>query len=609
MANQLLKLADVTYTPGRPYQPAVPAYCYQQAVYSPGHWEYPGTSVTVQDQNTGQYVTFYSYTSVWVNGRTTYKTVCLPGTPEVPGIPASTSYAAIVGWNAGGRSIDPLSGNGYFEFKVGDSPVGAVVGFALENITTLPNEPTHAFYVHGAVVEVMESGTTVATSTTPHSSTTPMRIARAGTTVTYTHGSWMYTSSEPSYGSPYLDASLYYTADNVFDPITGVVVSVTGDAAGMLQPLDGLASNFDYGVDGGYAQGGGRLAALTGSATGEYTAVHSASGTLQPLDGLASNAPYAQGGGRLAALTGSADGGFPTPEFVYGYGVFSSMSGSSLLNVGQYGDAEGTLQPMSGLAANYPANYGQAEGTLQPLAGASAYLTTPENDLPRLTQGLIAADYYFTRYVDRATIRDTLSLSGDVSANFFVEDAIIDALVLQDSLTVQQAIAALIRSGLLVTGDSAAAQRAAVQYAVNVLTGALTTYNGFEFTGYAQAGGSVYGVKSDGVYVIRQGDDDGSPISIDIDFGASTYGSPTAKTLEAAYLGVATDGQVYLRANNDGTERVYRVVQRGPIMRALMAKGVTGRRWSLSLEVVDATEFELDLVEIMVGINTRRWTR
>jgi hypothetical protein len=40
-----------------------------------------------------------------------------------------------------------------------------------------------------------------------------------------------------------------------------------------------------------------------------------------------------------------------------------------------------------------------------------------------------------------------------------------------------------------------------------------------------------------------------------------------------------------------------------------MAKGVTGRRWSLSLEVVDATEFELDLVEIMVGINTRRWTR
>lgn len=607
MANQLLKLADVTYTPGRPYQPAVPAYCYQQAVTTPVTSGYKESAGSFRyDPQLERYVYVPSGSFSYSQGVTTsYVTVCVPGKVEVPAVPASTVYASIVGWNAGGRSVRSLVGDGYFEFKVGDAAVGVVVGLAEQNVTTLPTEPTHAFYVHGGVVDVLESGATVAVSTTPHSATTPMRIARAGTTITYTHGDWTHTSVVPSYGSPYLDAALYYTADNVFDPVTGASVDVSGGAAGALPALDGLSDDLTY----VYAQGSGRLAVLTGSAAGQYTAVSTAYGVLRPLDGLAANAPYSQGYGVLPSITGSADIGFPTPEFVYGYGVFSSMAGSAIVDVGQYGDAAGAMRPMSGLAANYPTNYGQSEGTLPALVDAGGYLTTPENDLPRLSQGLIAADYYFASYVERATMRDSLSLSGEVSANFFIEDAIIDALVLQDGLTVQQAVAAIIRSGLLVTGDSSAAQRAAVQYAVNVLTGALTTYNGFDFTGYAQAGGDVYGVKTDGVYVIRQGDDNGSPITVDIDFGASAYGSTTAKSLEAAYLGIATDGQVYLRANNDGTERVYRVVQRGPIMRALFAKGVTGRRWSLHLEVVDATEFELDVMEIMVGISSRRWTR
>jgi len=43
-------------------------------------------------------------------------------------------------------------------------------------------------------------------------------------------------------------------------------------------------------------------------------------------------------------------------------------------------------------------------------------------------------------------------------------------------------------------------------------------------------------------------------------------------------------------------------------MRAKPAKGVNARLWNVSLEIVDATEFELDLVEIQVGVSSRRWT-
>jgi hypothetical protein len=110
------------------------------------------------------------------------------------------------------------------------------------------------------------------------------------------------------------------------------------------------------------------------------------------------------------------------------------------------------------------------------------------------------------------------------------------------------------------------------------------------------------------VYRARAGDDDGTRLNAYVDFGTTDFGASTVKSVEAVYMGVATDGELYARMETGTHSRLYRVVPRGDMMRAKPAAGVHARLWNVSLEIVDATEFELDLVEIKVGVSSRRWT-
>lgn len=605
MANQLIKLADAVYSPGTPYQPAQPAYCYWTVDHVPGYWTYGGTTTWVKDPQTGEYVAFTSYTPVWQPATETPVQVCVPGTPAVPGVPAVTSYTGIAEWNAGGRSVEGLAADGFFQFKLSAGTVATAIGLVLQNVTTKPNEASHAFYVHEDTVDIIESGTVVVADFAPHDPAAVFRIERSGTTVTYRHDGNTYVSLVPAVDTVFLDAAIYYLGDSVYDPEIGTLVDNEGEAYGTFRAMDGLASNYDYGVDGGYGQAYGYFKPMTGAATADNINVGVASGTFEPLTGLAANYAYAEAHGSFAALTGEADGGFVVPEFSYAYGVMAPLSGNGLVYVGVYGVASGTFARMDGLAANFDYNYGQASGSLKPMTGFG-FLTTPEEDLPVLRQGLAMFDSYFAPMTMSASFMEGLELGTSFFANIVVADAISDALVLQTSLSFSQVVQALINSGLAIVGDTDAAQRAAVQYAINVLTGAVTTYNGFDFLGYAKAGTNVYAYKPDGVYLLRAGDDDGLPIEIDIDFGTSSYGAATLKNVEDVYFGLATDGEVYMRANTDGVEHTYHVIDRGATMRALMARGVSGRRWNLALEVVDATEFELDLVEVRVSTSRRR---
>jgi hypothetical protein len=599
MANQLKKLADVQYTPGRPYVPAQPAYCYWESVQSPGSW------VLRTETTPGVITIWYEY----VPGRVTSKRVCVPGVPARSAIPARTTYTAIIGWNAGGRSVHGIDTDGYFEFKIGPAPIGVVVGLVSQNITTLPTEASHAFYAHDTVVEVVEFGQVVATAPSAFSAANPMRISRSGSQITYTYDGWSYTSTEPSFDTQFLDASLYYTGDSVVDPVIGLAADVDGVVDAALSALSGLASDFDYDVDGGYGQVAGVLPRLTGVATLVNTRVYAASGTLPSLTGLASDflLPYGQVSGALPSITGDASGGFPAPAFVYGYGILPALSGASIALVGQAGEVDAELPLLAGMATDRLTPWGQAYGTLRALQGG-AVLTTPAADRPTLRQGFALGDYFYAPLLARETIREGLQLASQLDATITVSESYLDGLIMQDTYSVSQVLQAIINAGL-VLGGASDPSIAPTQYAVNILTGALSTYEGFDFRGFCTTGGQTYAVRADGLYRIRPGDDNGVPITVDIDLGADGFGTPNAKTIEAVYLGVATDGIVYLRANVDGTERRYRVVQRDPMMRALLARGVTGRRWNLALEVVDATEMELDLVEILVAVNQRRWTR
>lgn len=606
MANQLKKLADVTYSAGRPYIPAQSAYCYWESYQREGTWELRTSTQTFNDG--GTIVTITSSWYEYVPGGSALRRVCVPAVIGQTAIPSGTSYSAIIGWNSGGRSVDPLAADGYFEFKVGASPIGVVVGLVAQNFTTLPNEPTHAFYAHDTTVDVYESGVTIATAPTPFDRTKPMRISRSGSQITYSYDGWEHISAVPAVGPQYLDASMYYTGDSVNDPVLGFIAPGDAEGSGTFAAMDGLASDFDYGVDGGYAQGTGVFPRMTGAATGVLYGYGEGSGSFQPMSGLAADHAYAGGFGSFEPLTGDATGGFDAPAFSYGYGIMAPLSGSGTLLVGETGTGTGTFPAMDGLASDYLIGYMQGEGSFQSMQGFGVLLP-PSEDQAQLANGIVFVDTYFTPTIMvREIMHEGLSIAGEFSATVSVSDSYVDALMLQDSFTFSQTIQAMINAGLLLASNSRVTVPA-TQYAVNVLTGALATYQGFDFLSFARAGGNTYACRADGMYLVRPGDDNGSPIDIDIDFGASSYGSVNTKTIEDVFLGLSTDGQVYLRVTTDDVEYRYNVIAREPASKAVLGRGVSGRRWNLALEITDATSMELDYLEVIVTPSVTRRAR
>lgn len=665
MANRLEKVTATVYSPGRPYQPPRDAYCYQQLVsWRPGYWSYQGSYQLVYNSRTGQYEYFWSASPVWVPPQAVYEQVCVPAQPEVPAIPPSSHYDPVEGWNAGGRSVKPLIGDGYFGFKVAGGSAGVVVGLSRRNQSQLPNEPTHGFFVTDELVHVIESGEIKATAPTPHVGSTQLRIIRAGTQVHYTYDGWTYASAIPLSGPQYLDAALYLSGDAVYEPLQGQTVDLAasasvgvhgalGRAYGGVGRLLGLRSR--VGAHGrAYVNEDGdevdllRLrerVGIAGSANlfrDQSLAAVSHVGVLgrtrfaftgadddvlppynegfidaqlPALSGFAVDhaigSGYGEAEGMMPALTGEAYGGMPQVNFSYAYGVLPPLSGSATGFTGGIGEADGDLPALTGLAIDQELmdqfNYGQASGVLPMLVGSA--VSEPVEGAPNLiSDGLMLADFFYTDAMARARFSSALELSFVLSAQITIEDFFFDGLALGDQLSFSQTVEAFFESTLHI-GTGAGSDRPQVHdYAVNLDSSALSTYDGFAFDQYLRLGGQSYGVRADGLYRITDQPEE-QPISVFIDFGASDYGTAQVKTVTEAYLGLFTDGDAYLRVNLDGKEYVYRLRDRGPSARAVLGRGAQGRRWNVALEICDATQFELDSMELLVGVHQRRFYR
>lgn len=167
----------------------------------------------------------------------------------------------------------------------------------------------------------------------------------------------------------------------------------------------------------------------------------------------------------------------------------------------------------------------------------------------------------------------------------------------------------LVREGLhAVFANGDLARREALQYAINIATGAPSVYQGFDFNGFVSVDGIAYGWKSDGLYRIGADADDGDTIRALVDFGISDYGRAQRKRIVAAWLGIRTDGRTYVKVRADnGAEHIYRATASRDNHKAVLAKGVAGRRWSFTLELEDASFASLDSIEIEIALLDRRF--
>ncbi|HEY6612769.1 MAG TPA: hypothetical protein VIZ86_16770 [Pseudomonas sp.] len=509
-------------------------------------------------------------------------------------MPAVISYSSIAGWNGGASSIEPLEGDGYFSFNVSPNPAAVVVGLVAHDESVLPSEVTHGFYVHGDVVEVMESGAVIATAPTAHATDKRLVIARGNGVVTYQYDGWSHTSEVASFGAQYLDVSIYASGDFVDNPQRGGV----GYGGVVLPPLAFLGGDVSA-----WSQGGIKLPRLEMRGSGLVGTAGGGGVVLPNLLMRGANHDGAEGGVTLPQLSLYGTGGYPAPQLQYGAMAIPPLvfGGSGL--AGTVGSGGITLPRLLQRGANH--DDGQGGVTLPQLRLLGLARPVLDYGLASSTLALAARAYGHAPLT--AKVESTLQLSDAVSLSVIVDGVVYDTLSLSDQAFGYQLLTAVAQSTLLL-GDSAGSA-AALQHAVNVLTGAITTYSGFDFNSFALADNGAYAARSDGLYRMRAGDDDGAPISVAIDFGSTDYDTTKAKTVESVFFGLSTDGDVLATLRCDGVDRSYRLTRRGDLMRATAAKGVSGRRWNLTLEVAEATEFELDAVEHVVSVAARRSTR
>ena len=576
MTRRITKNDMLVYVPAVPATPFIPGYesviktwplplsdAASLEIYNViGSWD--GGAVRGRYNSTGTAVEAY---------------INISAVPATAGTPAYTRDDGVAAWNAGGSSVAPLAGNGAFEFYVNGSPGGVVVGFATADVSTMPHEATHAVYVHGAIMQVLERGVVVHTFANPHSAGVRFVVRRTGTTV--------YFDADQPIGSGYTDES-YVDAT----PITTAKVYL--DAALYLS--------------GDYVDAPELLDGTSGTTEGTIL------GTLPSVVGKAGDPREFVIAGSLAAVTGLV---YRSPLGSAGF-VFGSMppaGGLLRVLVGSRAAISGDTPTLIGRVSSYA--YSSIAGSLPAVTGA---VTNIDASFFRTAMsGLALADPLsgVARMFDVAT--STVQLSDAYVATIRMSDSVFDALILSGAISSTQSMSDTIMAALALGTDlsqfmtvdlspAEVAARAPTQYAVNVLTGALTTYDGFDFTGFATTGQTTFGARADGVYRIRPGDDAGAGRIVAVDFGTLAMDTTTVKTIEAVFLGVDTDGDVFVRLVAGLDDTLYRVVERESVSRALCKRGVGGRQWNVSLEVANATYLNLDMIELSVASMARRWS-
>lgn len=621
MANRLTKIGIFVQYPAVPADPGRPAYCVEKLVPKTVERHVPpkvgstgGGSSSYQNMGPPgpDWGAVYDGPPRRAKPTVEYETVylhagweCYDAVPPSPGVPARSENVLPVGWNGGARSIDSFDHDGFVSFQLPLRPLGVVAGLATTDNSPAFNEASHAVYGHGTTIEIVEYGQVVAQAPVSPATLPTITIVRSGGVVTYYVGDWFYRSARESVGRVHLDAALYATGDFVDAPKIGSL----GGAP--VLPVHGVLATESPRLAGKFGEAYAQLTGRAPRLTGQFSLRRLATldGTAPALRGLFGESAYAQLVGRLPRLGGQFDGGFPQVNVAILTGVGPHMSGAFVSKVGAVGHMNTAAPRVFGKFSDRP--YADMAGT----QAGKWFGYFDEGPAPggygRMEFLWLLAEVSADPVIF-ASIHDTLGIASSASFALVFDVSYFDGLLLTDTLTLEQILEAVIRERLVLHSGVATTRTAALQYAVNIATGALTTYQNFDFHGFThvEATKRTYGWRPDGVYEIGGSTDDGARLNALLDLGATDFETSRKKYVPAVFLGLGTDGCAYLRlTGDDGCERVYRVIQREDISRANPAQGLAAREWHTVLEIADATKVDFDSIEWAVEVTSRRWTR
>jgi hypothetical protein len=629
VANRLTKLGKVTYVPGVQGRQAVPAYCTEVKVDQSGTRAGGGGAsysssggggkstvkvIPVIDPFSGAIVGYEVQISGGNGGgggsgltgapQAVSTKVCYPAVTAIAAVPSRVLTEGVSGWNGGASSNVLHAGDILASFKLPTHPVGIVIGFAAADLSTSFAEATHAFFVHAGAVDIIERGATVFNFDAIDLTLQPtFYLLRQNNAVTYHVAGQTYKSAVQSGGAVVLDASLYSTGDYIDDPVFEVLTAGNMPPVPQTGEFDWYLPSLAALLGGAYAALELKLPQLFSTIAATQTGITSFAWSLPTLDAIFGRA-YTRVEWVLPLPTISLEGGYPIVAASGFNWILPPLQFNALMFSGGLLRFWWDLPALAALIADRP--YAAMSGALAAMTG---YLDDGPRDGYGVMENLELLDFVVVQPIVFMVVYDGLEFADNASIVLLYDRAVYDGLALTDSATPSMIIEAMVRDGLAI-GDSIEREREALQYAVNIATGALTSYQNFDFLGFVKTNNAMYGYRADGLYAIGAATDDGALLDALLDLGAIDPGTNLKQRMEGAFLGLSTDGAAFLRlVGDDGQEWLYSIDQHADAARAKFGRGLQSREWRVSLHLTDASTVDLQSIEFLVHTAVRRWKR
>jgi len=235
---------------------------------------------------------------------------------------------------------------------------------------------------------------------------------------------------------------------------------------------------------------------------------------------------------------------------------------------------------------------------------------------------------HLTQALPKADALDTFVLSGELDTLYTAYGALLERLALQARTHGRYRLTVLLHerfalgSGVHPRAELIAQLREHIGFALhididdgqyvawvmNTQSRAVHRYRNFPFNSFAQMGSRYYGLHSSGLMRLHSGDtDNGQPIEARVRLGLFDLGNREVKGLPECFFGLATDGQMLLKAifvdaiTGEKHQAIYqlnaRPAQAMRETRVSLGRGLQAVDWDVELENVDGADFDLHRIE------------
>lgn len=526
------------------------------------------------------------------------RTIHYPAQPAIPAVAPVIMARGAADWDGGARSIALAGGGVQFRFRVSRSAIGILCGLSAFHRPRSFAAVDYGFHIHATGVTVVESGRTRVTISGVVLADQPeFAVRRVLNRIDYlVDGVVRYTSQTLDNRPLFGDAVLYSPLDTIDSPV--LEPAEDGGVAGRLRII-GNAYATAYAEVVGYVPLPNMLAGVANDAVVD--------GRVPAPVPMIADYEYAFAGGQVPrpGLTVTFRG--PEVGLAGVAGLVCKPLLSAILRVGSVGRVDSAAPAPKPLIADYNYAYG---GGVWPMTGYRMGMWEDHNPYGVIVAGsdMLLLDYIDFDYPIVMIMHDGLQLVDSNEITVAVGIVMQEVVALLDSLTFTAALRLVMQETLRLSSAGATAAAAGHEYAVDVATGALVQYQGLGLRHFTRtADGRLWGVSPDGICGLASGAQVAKAV---VDLGTSELGTSQMKRLSVAFLGLRTDGEVYLRVVADGREQVYRARNTGANnLKVPLAKGVAARHWQFVLEVEDASFATFDSLEVEVGTSQRRIDR